>query len=241
MIIIAHRGARGTHPENTLLAFQAALDVGSPAIELDVHEHQGELWVIHDKWLNRTTNQIGLLSWLSTDKLKQVDAGQGEKIPTLREVFALIQGKIALNIEVKGLKNTDLLATHLKEAIQDYGFDESQLIVSSFKHEWLAQIKQARPETQIGALTGSKGLHKAKFAQDLGAISVNIALDVIDADYVNDAHQRGLKVFVYTVNQAEDWQELADIGVDGIFCDYPKGAIEYFEKQGITQDPKFTW
>lgn len=241
MLIIAHRGTRATHPENTLLAFQASLDAGAQAIEFDVHEHDGEFWVIHDKWLNRTTDHVGKLNWLSQEKLAKVDAGQGEKIPTLRQVFALIQGRCALNIEVKGIQNFDLLYQHLEEACKSYNFNPRQLILSSFNHHWLAQIKSQQPEYLIGALTSSKSMHKAKCAEELAAISINIDLDVIDEDYVLDAKSRGLSVFVYTVNEPQDWQWLSDIGVDGIFCDNPKQAIEYFNTQQIVQPHPFYW
>ncbi|KJY77243.1 glycerophosphodiester phosphodiesterase [Vibrio nigripulchritudo] len=236
MIIIAHRGARATHPENTLAAFQAALDSGAPAIELDIHEQDGELWVIHDKWLNRTTNGIGLLKWFDKSSLQKLDAGNGEVIPTLKQVMGLIQGQCALNIEVKGIDNLEQLYSHLDLALSDYGFQEEQLIVSSFNHDWLAQIKRSRPQTLIGALTGSKGTDKAKFAQRLKADSVNIDLDIIDQDFVQDAKLRGLAVYVYTVNQLEDWQWLSEIGVDGVFCDCPSEAIEHYP-----QPSHFRW
>ncbi|MGB2078947.1 MAG: glycerophosphodiester phosphodiesterase [Vibrio sp.] len=241
MLIIAHRGARATHPENTLLAFQAALDSGAQAIELDVHEYDGEFWVIHDKWLNRTTDHVGMLRWLSREKLAKVDAGQGEKIPSLRDVFALLNGQCALNIEVKGIQNFELLYQHMHEACEHYGFSNEQLILSSFNHHWLAKIKQAQPHLLIGALTGSKNIHKAQCAEQLSAVSINVDLDVIDQDYVDDAKSRGLKVYVYTVNHPQDWQWLHQIGVDGIFCDCPLKAIDDFKSQGISQPNGFTW
>ena len=236
MIIIAHRGARATHPENTLSAFQAALDSGAPAIELDIHEHDGELWVIHDKWLNRTTNGIGLLKWFDRDSLSKLDAGNGEAIPTLKQVLALVKGQCALNIELKGISDLSLLYHHLDLATEQFQFSNHQLIVSSFNHDWLAEIQQTKPSVLIGALTSSKGLDKAEFAANLNAVSINISLDVMDEDYVKDAKQRGLSVYVYTVNQLEDWQWLNEIGVDGVFCDCPSNAIEHFP-----QPKEFHW
>lgn len=236
MIIIAHRGARSTHPENTLSAIQAAMDMGTKAIEIDVHEHDGQFWVIHDKWLNRTTDHIGKLHWLSSEKLKRVKVGKTESIPTLVEVLKLINGKCALNIEVKGIQHFDLLYHHLNFAVEQCQFQPEQLIVSSFNHNWLEQIKQEQPQWLIGALSASKGKDKATFAEQLGAVSINLDLDVIDEDYVQHAKSLGLSVFVYTVNQPEDWQWLDEMGVDGVFCDCPAEAMKAYP-----QPASFVW
>lgn len=236
MLIIAHRGARSTHPENTLSAIQAALDIGCQAIEIDVHEHDGQFWVIHDKWLNRTTDHIGKLHWLSSEKLKKVKVAKTENIPTLIEVLQLIDGKCALNIELKSVQHFDLLYHHLEFALKQCHFQLGQLIISSFKHDWLKQIKEEQPRWILGALTASKGIDKATFAAQLGAISINLDLDIIDEDYVQHAKELGLSVFVYTVNQPEDWQWLSDIGVDGVFCDCPANAIALYP-----QPNSFLW
>lgn len=236
MLIIAHRGARSTHPENTLVAIQAAMDMGAKAIEIDVHEHDGQLWVFHDKWLNRTTDHIGKLSWLSAEKLKQVKIAKTETIPTLIEVLQQIDGQCALNIELKGIKSHDLLYQHLHFALETCHFQREQLIVSSFNHDWLKQLKEEQPQWLIGALSASKGVDKSLFAKTLGAISINLDLDIIDEDYVRHAKQLGLSVYVYTVNQPEDWQWLNDLGVDGVFCDCPAQAIEHYP-----QPSHFMW
>ncbi|MFV0574287.1 glycerophosphodiester phosphodiesterase [Shewanella sp.] len=236
MIVIAHRGARSTHPENTLSAIQAAMDMGTKAIEIDVHEHDGQFWVIHDKWLNRTTDHIGKLHWLSSEKLKRVKVGKTESIPTLVEVLKLINGQCALNIEVKGIQHFDLLYHHLNFAVEQCQFKPEQLIVSSFNHNWLEQIKQEQPQWLIGALSASKGKDKATFAEQLGAVSINLDLDVIDEDYVQHAKSLGLSVFVYTVNQPEDWQWLDEMGVDGVFCDCPAEAMKIYP-----QPASFIW
>ncbi|OEF22750.1 glycerophosphodiester phosphodiesterase [Vibrio rumoiensis] len=236
MLIIAHRGARSTHPENTLIAIQAAIDMGVQAIEIDVHEHDGQFWVIHDKWLNRTTDHIGKLHWLSAEKLKQVKIAKTENIPTLIEVLKLVDGQCALNIELKGISHHDLLYQHLNFALENCHFQLEQLIVSSFNHDWLKQLKEEQSQWLIGALSASKGTDKASFANKIGATSINLDLDVIDEEYVQHAKQLGLAVYVYTVNQPEDWQWLNEIGVDGVFCDCPAKAIEHYP-----QPTQFMW
>ncbi|OBT16401.1 glycerophosphodiester phosphodiesterase [Vibrio sp. UCD-FRSSP16_10] len=228
MFVIAHRGSRSTHPENTLLAFENALEGGVKAIELDIHQHQGEFWVIHDRWVNRTTNGSGPLSWFSAKGLKELDAGQGETIPTLKEVLRHLSGRCALNIELKGVDDMTALFEHLDYAINECGFNADQLLISSFNHHWLAELNRQRPEFKLAALTANKPIGLCQFAQELNAYSINIDLDVIDGEIVDDAKKRGLKVFVYTVNREEDWKRLSTMGVDGIFCDNPNEAVNYF-------------
>ena len=228
MLIIAHRGARAVAPENTLAAIQSAIDSGAKAIEIDIHQHNGEFWVIHDKWLHRTTNGTGLLTEHSTKELRHLDAGNGESIPTLWQVLSLVSGQCALNIELKSIFDFSLLYQHLDDACQTLNFHLNQFIVSSFNHHWLQHIRDTHPKILIGALTGSKNVDNAAFAQRLNSTSINIDLDVIDKHYVDDAKQRGLKVFIYTVNQPRDWKWLAQLGVDGVFCDDPQTAIQYY-------------
>ena len=236
MLIIAHRGARSTHPENTLVAIQAAMDMGAKAIEIDVHEHDGQFWVIHDKWLNRTTDHIGKLHWMSSDKLKKVIVGKVEPLPTLLDVLKKINGQCALNIELKSVQHLDLFYQHLQFAVEQCQFKHEQLAVSSFNHDWLQQIKRDQPQWLIGALTASKGLDKSSFAKSLGATSLNLDIDIVDQDYVQHAKSLGLSVYVYTVNRPEEWQWLAEMGVDGVFCDCPAEAIALYP-----QPTAFRW
>jgi glycerophosphoryl diester phosphodiesterase len=226
MLIIAHRGARNSHPENTLLAFESALQGGAKAIELDVHQHQGEFWVIHDHWVNRTTDGTGPLRWHSAQGLKKLDAGKGEQIPTLKETLKHLSGRCALNIELKGLDDLDLLIENLNYAISECGFSDNQLLVSSFNHHWLAELKRRSPNQRLAALTASKPIGLCQFATQLDAYSINVDNDVLDEEFIKDAKQRDLKVFVYTVNHPEDWNRLDAMGVDGIFCDYPAEAVK---------------
>jgi glycerophosphoryl diester phosphodiesterase len=229
MQIFAHRGASSHAPENTLLAIKIALEQGVDGIEIDVHQIEQELVVIHDRWVHRTTNGHGQLADLSFAQIRTFDAGQGEKIPTLWEVMTLISGKCHLNIEVKGLYDIALLISHLSRAQTELDFTTEQFIVSSFDHRLLAQIKKQQANIKIGALTASKPLDYAAFAEDLGAFSVNADMAFLDEAFVQDAHQRGLKVFVYTVDEQDDLKQLSDWQVDGVFCNAPAKAKAYIE------------
>ena len=221
MEIIAHRGASGQFPENTLLAFSEAITQGADAIELDVFALNGELVVIHDHHLNRTTNATGSIYPLSLAQLQQIDAGQGQTIPLLWHVLQLVQHKLWLNIELKGPDTVKPLLTLLQRAEQELKFDCSTLIISSFNHHLLAELKQLRPELKLGALTASLPLEYAAFASELGAYSVHCDVSFIDQKFVGDAKRRGLKTYVYTVDYADDIEKLQRLGVDGIFTNYP--------------------
>lgn len=236
MLIIAHRGAKATHPENTISAMQAALDAGCTAIEFDVHQHDGEFWVIHDKWVNRTTNGVGRLNWFNKEALKELNAGDNERIPTLKEVLAFLQGRCAINIELKGINDFELFNLHLEWALTRYEFKSSQIMVTAFKHQWLQQLRAINPSVLLGALTSNQPTTLAEFTEELDVVSININIDVADKAFIDDAKNRGLQVYIFTVNQHEDWQTLNTMGVNGVFCDNPKAAIAVFPEQ-----PKVSW
>ncbi|WP_421237828.1 glycerophosphodiester phosphodiesterase [Aeromonas jandaei] len=221
MQIIAHRGASGLTPENTLKAMAKALELGAPAIEIDVQAADGELWVFHDRRLERCTNGKGVLTEQSRSYLEQLDAGEGESIPTLWQVMSLIAGRCELHIELKGANTADTVVALTKRAENELGFTANQWVVSSFHHPELARFATLRPDIRIGALTANLPLELAHFAEKLGAWSINCDVDFIDAALVDDAHRRGLKVLVYTVDHLADQQLLAAMGVDGIFTNRP--------------------
>ncbi|MDP5149322.1 glycerophosphodiester phosphodiesterase [Rheinheimera baltica] len=222
MQIIAHRGASGDYPENTLLAIDQAIAQGADAIEIDVFAVENELIVIHDHHLARTTNGSGSIYQYSLAQLMQLDAGRGERIPTLWQILQRIQhNSLWLNIELKGDNTAAPLLALLDKAERELNFNSQRLVISSFNHHLLAAIKQQRPDLKTGALTASLPLDYAAFAQALQAYSVNCDVSFINQAFVNDAKARGLKVYVYTVDQSDDIHRMQQYGVDGIFSNYP--------------------
>lgn len=224
MLIFAHRGASADAPENTLLAVQKALDQKADGIEIDVYQLGTELVVIHDQWVSRTTNGHGLLTDYSLHELQQLDAGQGQSVPTLWQVLQLVSGKCLINIEVKGVQDVSLIIRCIDKAISQLDFKMEQFSVSSFDHHCLVRVKNLAPTIKVGALTASKPITYAKFAQELHAYSVNADVTFIDQDFIKDAKSRGLKVFVYTVDQAKDLLRLEKWGVDAVFSNGPAKA-----------------
>lgn len=224
MLIFAHRGASADAPENTLLAVQKALEQQADGIEIDVYQLGSELVVIHDQWVSRTTNGQGLLTDYSLQELQQLDAGQGQSVPTLWQVLQLIRGQCLVNIEVKSVQDVSLIVSCVDKAINQLDFKLEHFSVSSFDHHCLVRVKNLAPTIKIGALTASKPLSYAKFAEELHAYSVNVDVTFVDQAFVQDAKARGLKIYVYTVDQAEDLLRLKKWGVDGVFSNGPAKA-----------------
>jgi glycerophosphoryl diester phosphodiesterase len=224
MQIIAHRGFSGSYPENTLLAIEQSLLAKADGIEIDVFCVENQLVVIHDEDVSRTTNGKGFLQDFTLKQLQQLDAGSGQQVPTLWQVLHLVNNQTLLNIELKGADTAEPLIQLLAKAETELGTDPDKLLISSFNHHLLKQIKKHRPDLKLGALTASLPVDYAAFASELGAWSVNCDKGFINQEMVQDAHQRGLKVLVYTVNDAVTAAKMQQLGVDGIFCNYPLEA-----------------
>lgn len=227
MLCIGHRGAMGHEPENTLGSIQKALELGAYYMEIDVYFVDGHLVVFHDDRLERTTNGTGYLNEQSFDYLRSLDAGKGQHISTLEEVCAAIGSKASLNIELKGPDTAAPVAALISDLIEK-GWDKNRFLVSSFHHRELLTIKRLNQDIKLGALTRGIPVDDSKFAEDLGAFSVHPSLDFVDQRFVDDAHSRGLKVYVYAVDHPEDIAKMHDIGVDGVFTGFPERVLEHY-------------
>ena len=220
---IGHRGAMGHEPENTIRSFKKALDLNVDAVELDVYVCKtGELVVIHDDKVDRTTNGKGYTEEKTFSELRMLDAGKGELIPTLDEVLNLIDKQIIVNIELKG-RNTALAVSNIiNKYIKEKGWTENHFMVSSFDHYELVAFKEFSPTISIGALMEAIPYGYANFATEINAQSVNLSLDFINQKFVDDAKSKNLKVYVWTVNDHDDIERIKALGVDGIFCNFPE-------------------
>ena len=227
LTVIGHRGARGHAPENTLLSLDAALKLGADWVEFDVQLHRGELLLMHDLRLERTTNGSGRLSDLSLESLRNLDAGQGQKIPTLQEALNLIDQRVGANIELKTWNGTAAAVAKILRDGMDQGWAAEKFLVSSFHLPELYEFRQLMPEIPIGALLCGVPLDWAGVAVELGASTLNLSDEFVDEQLVADAHVRGLKVYVYTVNLPDEMERMARMGVDGIFTDYPDRAQRF--------------
>ncbi len=222
LICFAHRGASGHEKENTLPAMEKAISLGAEWIELDVYAVEGELVVIHDQRLERTTNGSGYVVEKSLKYLRSLDAGNGQPIPTLREVLDLVNRRVGINVELKGFDTAQPTVSLVKDYVKNKGWSYDQFILSSFNQYELVKAKSLQPEIKIGALVAGIPLGYARFAQELKAYSVHPYVEFLNETFVKDAHERGLKVFVFTVNHPENLARVAALGVDGVFTNYPE-------------------
>lgn len=216
-ICIAHRGASGYAPENTLAAFELAIEMGSPWIELDVYAIENELIVIHDDDLDRTTNGTGAVMSSSFASIRSLDAGAGERVPTLLEVIELVNHRAVINIELKG-KGTAIPVTRLLNSLCDNGYRPEEFFISSFDHKELAEMGT---NYHRGALFDKRVSDYIERSLALNAKSINVSARIVDTKMISSAHEEGLKVFVYTVNSHKQMLDLRTMGVDGVFTNYP--------------------
>ena len=215
---IGHRGAAGHVPENTLASFEKAVLLDCDMTELDVHLcKSGELVVIHDESVDRTTNGKGLVSELSLDELKLLDAGGGERIPMLYEVLSLLRGMIKLNIELKGLGT----AKPVFKLVKGLGWDVDDLLITSFNWDMLREYRVLDSNSLIGALTYGNLPEAMVFAEEIDAYCINPYHGHLTQEYVEVAHDKGFNINPWTVNQPEDIQQVINLGVDGVISDYP--------------------
>lgn len=231
LLCIGHRGAMGHAPENTLASFQKALELGTPCVELDVYYVDGNLVVFHDDRLERTTNGSGYLLDKDFDYLRSLDAGNGEKIPTLREVFEKIDLRAGVNIELKG-PDTARPVVEFISALRKHGWNDDLILVSSFNHRELAEVRRVDSRIRLGAMIVGLPVDDAAFAAVLGAYSVHLSLEFVDRRFVDNAHSRGLRVFVFTVNHPDDICKMEELGVDGVFTNYPERVLRH-QKDGV--------
>ena len=215
-----HRGAAGHEPENTLRSIRTALSLGAQGIEIDVRLASGHLVVIHDSTLGRTTNGHGFVARKSLDQLRQLDAGLGEIIPTLREVFHTVNRRALINIELKGRYTAAPVEALIREFVENNHWSFSDFLVSSFHKSQLRSIQDHR--IPIGLLITRPSPRSILTAQRLRASSIHIALPFVTKLFIQNAHRHGLNVFVYTVNQPKDIAHLQSIGANGLFTDYPE-------------------
>lgn len=221
---IAHRGASGDFPENTLRAFDAAIAAGAAMCELDVQRTaDGVLVVIHDDTLDRTTDGVGKVAGSTFAALRRLDAGRwcdpqcaGERVPTLREVLELVRSRCALNVELKA----DGIAGPVCALIREQHAEETTL-VSSFDWPAIAEVRRIAPAVQTALLTDRAVGRALARATTMRVAALNPRHDLVDRELCAAAHQRGLKVYAWTVDDPAEMGRLIDAGIDGIMTNYP--------------------
>jgi len=220
--IIAHRGASAYAPENTMAAFQLALEMAADGIELDAMlAKDGEVVVIHDDHLDRTTNGTGLVRDITLAELQSLDAGEGEKIPSLNEVLTHFAGQFLINIELKNYSSIfDSLPLKVADLVKAHDCAQSVLI-SSFNPFNLSRFHRRLPDVPIGLLT-DKNKAKHWLWRLFHFDALHPYYSDVDALLVSAVHARGRQVNVWTVDDPAEICRLADLGVDSIITNDPQ-------------------
>jgi glycerophosphoryl diester phosphodiesterase len=222
MLKIAHRGAKGYEPENTLQAFQKALDLNADGIELDVHlSADGHIIVIHDETINRTTNGKGFVNNLSLSELKSFLIEDQYEIPTLNEVFDLTDKKCLINIELKGAGTASKVVALIEEYISDKNWNYEHFIISSFDWNMLEEVHILNSNIAIGVLTEENLDAALAFAEVVKAKAIHPDYQLLNQENTKEIQQKGFLVLPWTVNSEEDIQKIKSYNVDGIISDFP--------------------
>ncbi len=219
---IGHRGAKGYEPENTLVAFQKAIDLGCDGIELDVQlSSDFEIIVIHDETIDRTTIGKGFVNQMTLSDLKTFKIADKYEIPTLKEVFELINYNILINIELKSYETTDKVVEFIENQVSNKNRTFENIIVSSFDWNALQQVRFLNDKIQIGVLTATDLDLAFAFAKFIKAKTINPYFHLLTQENVAKIQEKGFEIHTWTVNEIEDIEKMKSLKVDGIISDFP--------------------
>lgn len=234
MVNVAHRGASGHAPENTMGAFQKGFEMKADYIEIDVQmTKDGELVVIHDTTVDRTTNGTGKVGSLTFEEIRQLDAGSwfsesyaGEKVPTFEEVIDAFRGKVGILIELKAPELYPGMEKKIADALMERNMhlsNNGKVILQSFNHESMKKSKELLPNLPHGVLVGAgwKNVTEEQLAQFATyADFFNPTMSIVTDELVSDVHEAEMKIYPYTSRTQEQALRLFDLNVDGIITDY---------------------
>ena len=222
MLKIGHRGANGYEPENTFVSIQKALDMQVDGIELDVHlSADGEIIVIHDETIDRTTNGKGFVNALSLRELKAFRIDSKHQIPTLKEVFDLVNQDCFINIELKSYEVTEKVVSLIEKYVTKNGWKYNRFLISSFDWNALQQVAFLNDKIPIGVLTETDLDLALAFAKFIQAKSIHPHFHLLTKENTAQIQKKGLQVFPWTINELEDIQKIKKFNVNGIITDFP--------------------
>ena len=239
-----HRGFSGQYPENTMLAFEKALEAGCEGMEFDVQlTADGEPVILHDEALDRTTDGSGLLRDRTLAELRQVNAAYPsrfssrfgfQKIPTLREYFELVRDRdVVSNIELKtGVYEYPGIEGKVCALIREYGM-EQRVILSSFNHHSILRVKELAPELPCGFLSETWILDVGDYVSRHGVEAYHPQFHMLTEGETADLKAHGVKINTWTVNEEEDILRMISLGVDGIISNYPDRVGALLRRTGL--------
>ncbi|MRG85977.1 glycerophosphodiester phosphodiesterase [Salinibacillus xinjiangensis] len=241
IVNVAHRGASGHAPENTMAAFEKAFQMKSDYIEIDVQmTRDGEVVAIHDTTVDRTTNGTGFVGDFTLEEIQQLDAGSwfdeefaGEKIPTFEEIVDAFRGKIGILIELKSPELYPGIEEKVANILMERNMhlpNNNKVIIQSFNHESVQRSKELLPNIPHGVLAGMSWADVTdeqllEFATYADYFNPN--RNMVDEELVDRVHRSGMEVYAYTVRAQEHADQLFEAGVDGIITDFPEYVYDF--------------
>lgn len=222
ILSIGHRGAKGHTAENTLASFERALSLGADGIELDVHlSADGEIIVIHDETVDRTTNGKGRVRDLSLSQLKHLTIENQYNIPTLSETIAFLPKNKLINIELKVKMAAKPVMHLIEKCVAEHSNGYKQFLVSSFDWVALKEIREANVNIPLGVLTDTDLELAIGFSKSVKAETLHPYFHLLTAENTKQMQDFGFGVFPWTINEFEDLQRVSSFGVNGIITDFP--------------------
>ncbi|MDQ0223763.1 glycerophosphodiester phosphodiesterase [Metabacillus niabensis] len=231
---VAHRGATGYAPENTIAAFDLAVEMKADYIEIDVQRSKdGKLVLIHDTTVDRTTDGTGKVGDLTFDQLRSLDAGSwkgeqfvGEQIPTFEEILERYHGKVGILIELKTPELYPGIEEQVAKALKERNLDKPQnekIIIQSFNFESMKKVNDLLPKVPVGVLTSNRADTTAEALQEFSTYAdwFNPSYGIVTEELVNQVHSLGMKIGSWTVRSQEAADFLFEMNVDAIITDYP--------------------
>ncbi len=214
---IGHRGARGSAPENTLAAIERSIALHAHLVEFDVQAtRDGQLILMHDATLDRTTDGHGPIAQHLWNDIKQLKGKDGQPPPLLADALRTASGRIGVMIEVK----VEGTAKAVYRTVRESQFS-GPVIYASFLHDELLAVRREDPQAQTLALIEGIPVNRTAFATDAQVTHVGVSFETITPSFLKALHDRSLRVFVYPVNEPADIQTAKAMGIDGIISDYP--------------------
>ena len=238
-LVIAHRGASGYEPENTLRAFELAIAQGAQMIEMDLHlTRDGHVVVIHGSDLSETTNLHGLVSNMTLADLRRADAGKGERVPTLDETLDLVRGRAELYLEIKDTR----AAEETLRIVRARGLERG-VMLASFDLDLMRRLGVEVKDIRLGLILGSRSLSPVVVSRmmlpwivlrhfNYQVLSVHVKL--CHHLLVRQTRSQGKGLFVWTVNDEGTMRRTIALGVDGIVTNYPDRLVKLMEYGGST-------
>lgn len=231
---VAHRGATGYAPENTIASFDLAVDMKADYIEIDVQRSKdGELVLIHDTTVDRTTDGTGKVGDFTFEQLRDLDAGSwkgeafaGEQIPTFEEILDRYHGKMGILIELKAPELYPGIEEQVADALKERNLDKPQnekIIIQSFNFESMKKVNELLPHVSIGVLTSNRAHTTEQALQEFSAYAdwFNPSYGIVTEELVEQVHALDMQIGSWTVRSQEAADFLFDMGVDAIISDYP--------------------